>query len=371
MRRQHSLLTLMVPILALLTTSSMAADPLAILWDDTHDDVTPPLELVPDELSGQYSDFAAVVAAQGHTLTELDGPPGGLTAAVLAGYDVLMVFDAEAAFTVTEITDIQAFVAAGGMVFIAGDRPIAFNQASHNTLLTPFGVTFTGVDLLDIPNTNAAFDLSVWNPDPLTAGLTVVDFFSSGTLAVAGAGTKTLGSTAPDGYVGYAYGADGKVVVLSDADALANNLLDPGDDEAKLVVNLLAHFAALAVPPAPIEVTIDIKPDGVPNSVNPKSKGVVPVAILTTSVESGDALDFDPWDAIDPTTIVFGPASAPPDSEGTAEDVDADGDLDLLLHFETQEIGVQCGDTELGLTALTYDGQTVIGADSITTPGCN
>jgi hypothetical protein len=372
MRCRRSLLSTM--LMTLLTTSSIAAAPLAILWDDAHDKVTFPLENPPDELSGHYSEFVAIVTGEGHSITELDGVPGALTAATLAAYDVLMIFDAEQPLLPAEITAIQDFVTAGGMVFINGDRPLAFDGASHNTLLAPYGVTFTTDDFLEpcsppaIPcNVDPARDLTVFNPDPLTAGLTVVDFFSSGALAVAGAGTKVLGTTGL-GAVGYAYGAGGAVVVLADSDPLTNSLLSPGNGGETLVENLLAHFAAMANDS--IEVTIDIKPGSVVNSVNPDSNGVVPVAILTIGTADGDAIDFDPWDSIDVTTIAFGPGLAAPDHEPAAEDVDFDGDLDMLLHFRTRETGVQCGDTELGLTAQTFEAETVIGTDSITTPGC-
>jgi hypothetical protein len=40
------------------------------------------------------------------------------------------------------------------------------------------------------------------------------------------------------------------------------------------------------------DVSIDIKPGSAPNSINPRSRGVIPVAILTT--DTFDALDIDP-----------------------------------------------------------------------------
>ena len=52
------------------------------------------------------------------------------------------------------------------------------------------------------------------------------------------------------------------------------------------------------------------------------------------------------------------------------EDADGDGDLDLILHFKTQETGIQCGDTSAFLTGETFDGQAVEGSDSIKTAGC-
>jgi len=194
MRARFATFLMLVALLSA-STSKLVAAPLAILWDDTHDSGT---EQVPDELTGQYSEFAAFVVASGHSITELDGAAGNLTDARLARYDVLMVFDAETAFTAAEITAIQSFVTGGGLLFIAGDGPTAFNRNSHNTLLAPYGISFTTVSLLDGTNTNPAFDLSVFPGDPLTAGITGVDFFSSGTLAVSGAETKVIETTRDD-----------------------------------------------------------------------------------------------------------------------------------------------------------------------------
>lgn len=112
-----------------------------------------------------------------------------------------------------------------------------------------------------------------------------------------------------------------------------------------------------------IYVDIDIKPGSYPNSINPRSKGKIPVAILATD-------EFDPWD-IDPSTIVFGPDGAgAAHSSPHAEDVDSDGDVDLVFHFNTQETGIACGDTEATLTGETFDGTPIEGTDSVNTTGC-
>ena len=84
----------------------------------------------------------------------------------------------------------------------------------------------------------------------------------------------------------------------------------------------------LSPPLASDEVEIDIKPGGNPNNINLKSKGVVPVAVLTTEV-------FDAND-IDPTTVKF--AGASPPVRWTLCDVDGDGDDDMLFHFKTQDL---------------------------------
>ena len=112
-----------------------------------------------------------------------------------------------------------------------------------------------------------------------------------------------------------------------------------------------------------LQVDIDIKPGSDPNGINPKSKGLIPVAILTDA-------DFDATD-VDPSTVTFGPNDATMAHKNAhIEDVDTDGDLDLLLHFRTQDTGIACGDTEAELNGQTYDGVYITGTDSVKTSGC-
>jgi len=105
-------------------------------------------------------------------------------------------------------------------------------------------------------------------------------------------------------------------------------------------------------------VDIDIKPGSDPNSINLKSKGIIPVAILTTDV-------FDATE-VDPTTVLF--AGAAP-IRWAVEDVDYDGDLDLVLHFKTQETGIAAGDAEATLTGELFDGTPIEGIDSVRVKG--
>lgn len=103
-----------------------------------------------------------------------------------------------------------------------------------------------------------------------------------------------------------------------------------------------------------IEVKIDIKPGSYPNSINLKSKGVVPVAVL--SIDGFDAT------AVDPSTVFFAGASP---LRWTMEDVDGDGDLDMLFHFKTQELDLTKDSTDATLTGTTYDGTPVEGTDTV------
>jgi len=107
--------------------------------------------------------------------------------------------------------------------------------------------------------------------------------------------------------------------------------------------------------PPVIQVAIDIKPGSYPNSINLKSKGVVPVAVLTTE-------EFDA-SSVDPATVTF--AGAAP-LRSALEDVDGDGDGDLVLHFKTQELtALNKSSTEATLTGNTRDGQDIQGTDTV------
>jgi hypothetical protein len=52
------------------------------------------------------------------------------------------------------------------------------------------------------------------------------------------------------------------------------------------------------------------------------------------------------------------------------EDVDGDGVDDLVLHFETKETGILCGDTSASLTGKIFGGQAIEGSDPFRTVGC-
>jgi hypothetical protein len=123
-------------------------------------------------------------------------------------------------------------------------------------------------------------------------------------------------------------------------------------------------FDNMTVTAVPVQsVAIDIKPGSYPNSINPRSQGVIPVAILTT--DTFDALQ------VDAESVKFGlDLATERHGQAHVEDVDGDGDQDLVLHFKTQEAGIVCGDTEASLTGETFDGQSIMGTDSIKTVGC-
>lgn len=110
------------------------------------------------------------------------------------------------------------------------------------------------------------------------------------------------------------------------------------------------------------QVAIDIKPGSDLNPINPGSNGLIPVAILTTD-------DFDAADVNSATVTLAGAEVA---VRGKAEklmarleDVDGDGDLDLLVQVETQSDGALWESGTVTLTGKTYDGQDIEGTDEV------
>jgi len=109
------------------------------------------------------------------------------------------------------------------------------------------------------------------------------------------------------------------------------------------------------------EVAIDIKPGSYPNSINLGAEGVVPVAILTTP-------DFDAASVDEFSLTLSGSAvrlKGKSDRAGSLEDVDGDGDLDLVVQFSINELALQEGATEAVLEGVTLDGTPIVGYDSV------
>lgn len=130
------------------------------------------------------------------------------------------------------------------------------------------------------------------------------------------------------------------------------------NDSWGLVTQFVLEAAAIAV-------LIDVRPGSDQNPVNPGSAGRLPVALLTTDDFDAATTDLD-------QPIMLGD----PDLAGTAspthislEDVDDDGDLDLLLHFRIRDLvdagAIDNATESLGLTASTLDGTGIGGLDVV------
>jgi hypothetical protein len=109
-------------------------------------------------------------------------------------------------------------------------------------------------------------------------------------------------------------------------------------------------------------VEIDIKPGSKSNPFNPKSRGVLRVAVLGSG-------EFDATQ-VDSSTVHFGPGNASVVRDGRVVDVNHDGYHDMLLHFDRKATGIRCGDDSASLSGKTFGGQRFAGSDFIRTVGC-
>ncbi|MFC1550003.1 T9SS type A sorting domain-containing protein [Candidatus Neomarinimicrobiota bacterium] len=117
-----------------------------------------------------------------------------------------------------------------------------------------------------------------------------------------------------------------------------------------------------------VYVEIDIMPGDESNLINcTKETGVLPVAILSTSSFNATTIDH--------TTVRIGKggtwAAEKHINKKTGipkrhvEDVDEDGDMDLVFHFKYGETGITCEDTDACLRGETYSGTVITGCSPI------
>jgi hypothetical protein len=147
-------------------------------------------------------------------------------------------------------------------------------------------------------------------------------------------------------------------------------------------------FAVFDVPeppnPVPEPVAIDIKPGSCPNSLNSKSKGVLPVAILGTA--EFDVNEIDPatvrlagvaplrWDFEDVATP-YEPFTGKQDCTFDCTEMGPDGYMDATLKFDTQEVIAALGEAVLDGACLvaqltgnlreSFGGTEIVGEDVI------
>jgi hypothetical protein len=204
-----------------------------ILWDDSHDSDG-------DELSSNFSAFAADMVAAGHTLTELNGVPGAITPAALVGVNSVFLWDAEQALTAGEISTLQNFVAAGGGLFVAWDA--GTDLTSNNTLLAPYGLSLSSV--------TSSASVSGFVAHPITAGITTIEMSFGAVVGATGSAIDLTISNGTDNILSVS-AAPQRVVVFGDTGTFNN----PGQgstninrvDNLKLVLNI-ASFTTTPEP---------------------------------------------------------------------------------------------------------------------------
>ncbi len=112
------------------------------------------------------------------------------------------------------------------------------------------------------------------------------------------------------------------------------------------------------------KVRIDIKPGSDTNPVQPKSHGLIPVALFGSASLSVQDIDW--------ATVRFGPGKAAPwRIPRDPKDGDGDGQVDTVVHFRTQETGLGCVDESATLTGETVNGRPFEASDVVQILGCD
>jgi hypothetical protein len=245
----------------------------------------------------------------------------------------------------------------------------------------PFYYTFYALELLDHQLTPSTLEFFDDPQDPCLFGGSGVDCdgntaapddsFVSFTTHLAGVGVD---GSATDLGIGFSWkttnnGTSGGTATLK------NELPpDPGTNTGRSTLVSIQtesgyQYSGITVTsvndiPVPMSVaSLQIKPPAAaPVPINPRSAGVIPVAILSTSTLA--AAD------IDPASVRFGPSNALNVSPASLQDIDGDGRSDLILHFRTQDTGLDCSSASALLTGRTLIGQTFAGSEEIATVGC-
>ena len=332
-----------------------AGSPGAVLVDRSHGQATV-------DISG----FTTYLVSQGWKVKDATD---SITSDVLSGYGVFLLVRPSVDLTSAEVEAIASFVENGGGLWVLEDSASIIKS---NSISSRFGVTFNS-DAVINPKDYFSWKpywpiIRKLEPHAITAGVSSFVYYGgcsfnvlspAAVVATGGADAYSDGGIYGDDppVLAAAEAESGRAVFIGDMSALRSSKYDGLSDEHKqLLANIVdwLNQGGANEPQAVTTVTIDIKPGSDTNSINLESQGVTPVAVLTAG-------DFKAGD-VNPDTVVF--AGAPP-VRSTMEDVDGDGDDDMLFHFKTQDLNLKEDSTVATLTGETHEVTLIEGIGSV------
>ena len=257
-------------------------DDINLLWDDIHDSGG-------DGLYENYSTCNTMMLAMGINPVEVS--TGTLNATLLADYDALVLVDEEIAYSPQEIIDIQNWIASGGKLLVIGENSNAFNMASHNELLSPYGMQF---------NTSASSGANSFAPHAITTGVNSLTWAAGSAQDVSPPG-EDIGW-----YNGLAtisvLEAGVSILIINDSGMMTNDAINNADNY-QCMQNT---FEWLDFTFVPVDVTITLAPVGLPITI-PAAGGSFDFNIAVTNNEAAP-VTFDVWTMVTlPNGSEYGP----------------------------------------------------------------
>jgi hypothetical protein len=171
---------------------------------------------------------------------------------------------------------------------------------------------------------------------------------------------------APGWYNGLALKSDGSLVAWG-VNYYGETDVPAGNDFVAIAGGQWHGLAIQA--PEIIPVVIDIKPGSDRNPINLKSNGVLPVAILSTSMLDAKQVDISTLLFGDPLLIADGKSPVSP-LRGNYEDVNYDGLADLTLKFSMQDLlmneVIGTATVQGHLAGKLLNGKAITGGDMVT-----
>jgi hypothetical protein len=320
-----------------------------------------------------------------HPLAALSAPiPAGTLVVIITSNSNGGAAQAVAETAPAAQANLAAFVSDGGTLIVdMGDNLVGGGFTAPGAVGTPTNIFPNPCDDATLTAT-AATDQIVLGPDGVAGGgddLTDTNIDTQGPCYVAHgnldegivlpAGARRIMTAAfPSGIrtimADYTVGSGCVILDTNTKEFMGQQ--PPGSGPGIVMRNLFS--AALRGVGCVLPITIDVKPGSDVNPINQRAQGRLPVAVLTSHT-------FDAT-TVNPATVTVGDEAGTDTRVATRnngtlfaslEDVDGDGDVDLVLHFEVRAL-VGNGDltptsTKLVLRGATTSGTPVRGEDVV------
>ncbi len=355
------------------------------------------IRILDDDATVRFSAVAYTVSEADGTATVTVQRMGALSSTVSVDYsasDGTATAGADYSAATGTLTFAPGVTTATFSVSIIGDAVTEGDETVTLTLVNPGGATLvapiTATLTITNANTPAGTSVTVQPVDsttgttPVTLTFASVTHGGSTTLTTSSSGAPPpsgfqlgtpptyyeLGTTAAFSgtvtvcisYAGIAVGDESTLRLYHQEGGAWVDVTTSLDTVTDVICGSTTSFSAFALfERTALPVTIDIKPGAAPNTINLGANGTVAVAILSTPAFDARTLD--------PTTITLASAPVKLRGQGTpmasAQDVNGDGLLDLIVHVSTEALQLRDADTEAVLRGRTTSGRTVQGSDTV------